>query len=39
MHLVVRSANKHKKQAYLDLTKKYNGIVRMLIKLKAIPNK
>ncbi len=39
VHLAVRALNKHKKQAYIDLLKKYNGVVRMLIKIKAIPNK
>jgi len=34
----VKASNKHKKQAYVDLLKKYNGIVRTLVKLKAIPN-
>lgn len=39
LYLVVRSQNKHKRQAYMDLLKKYGSIVNTLVKAKAIPNK
>lgn len=39
VHLAIRSVNKHKKQAYIDLMKKFNGVVKTLLKIKAIPNK
>ena len=39
IHLCVRSSDRHKKQAYMDLLKKYNGVVKTLLELKAIPNK
>jgi hypothetical protein len=39
VNMVVRSISKHKKQAYVDLMKKYHGVVRTLVKLRVIPNK
>ena len=39
VHLAVRSINKHKKQAYVDLMKKFHGVIKTLVKMKAIPNK
>jgi hypothetical protein len=36
--IMIRSVNKHKKQAYIDLMKKNQGVLKVLIKLKIIPH-